>query len=65
MFAPELQRHGSYLLPIVIGLPAKQPSAVFPALLLAWTRLFEEEDFLAVVRACLLSSSRVRWRSSF
>ena len=50
--APNLRRYGVYLVPVIIGLFAKQPTAVFPALLLAWIWLFEEEDFkTAVVRS--------------
>jgi tetratricopeptide (TPR) repeat protein len=49
IFAPRLRRYGVYLVPIVVGLFAKQPTAVFPALLFAWIWLFEEEDFMKAV----------------
>jgi uncharacterized protein (TIGR02996 family) len=45
MAAPALRRYGIYLLPVVAGMMAKQPTAVFPALLFAWIWLFEEEEF--------------------
>jgi protein O-mannosyl-transferase len=51
--APRMRRFGIYLLPIAVGLFAKQPTAVFPLLLFAWAWLFEEEDFLAAVWRCL------------
>lgn len=51
--APGLRRYGVYLLPVVIGLFAKQPTVVFPLLLFAWVWLFEEEDFKAAVARCL------------
>jgi tetratricopeptide (TPR) repeat protein len=50
--APGLRRYGLYLLPVVVGIFAKQPTAVFPAILLAWIWLFEEENLLvAFVRS--------------
>jgi tetratricopeptide (TPR) repeat protein len=39
--APGARRYGLYLLPVVVGLFAKQPTAVFPALLVVWIWLFE------------------------
>jgi tetratricopeptide (TPR) repeat protein len=47
IFAPRLRRYGVYLVPIVVGLFAKQPTAVFPALLFAWIWLFEEKRLMA------------------
>lgn len=44
--APRQRRFGLFLLPVVVGLFAKQPTAVFPALLFAWIWLFEEENIL-------------------
>ena len=47
-----MRRYGLYMLPVAAGLLAKQPTAVFPAILFAWIWLFEEEDFWkAVVRS--------------
>jgi tetratricopeptide (TPR) repeat protein len=53
--APGLRRYGVYLLPVVAGLFAKQPTAVFPMILLAWVWLFQEGDFKAAVVRCLPS----------
>jgi protein O-mannosyl-transferase len=47
--APGLRRYGLYLLPVIAGLFAKQPAAVFPALLFAWIWLFEAKDLKAAV----------------
>src|SRR5271166_5553409 len=40
--APRLRRFGIYLIPLAAALLAKQPAAIFPALLLAYLLLFEE-----------------------
>ncbi len=52
IFAPRLRRYGVYLVPVVVGLFDKQPTAVFPAILFAWIWLFEEENLM---RAALRS----------
>lgn len=53
VFAPKWRRFGVYLIPIIVGLCAKQPTAVFPMLLLAWVWLFEEENLKAAIVRCL------------
>jgi Flp pilus assembly protein TadD len=45
-YLPRTRRFGLFLVPIVIGMFAKQPTAVFPALLFVWIWLFEEENFI-------------------
>ncbi len=44
IWAPEKRKYGLYLAPVVAGIFAKQPAAIFPVLLLAWIWLFEEEN---------------------
>ncbi len=42
---PRLRRYGLYLLPVIAGILSKGSAAVFPALLFAWIRLFDERAF--------------------
>jgi len=53
IFSPGLRRYGVYLLPVAVGLCAKQPTAIFPVILFAWVWLFEEENFLKAAIRCL------------
>jgi Flp pilus assembly protein TadD len=39
---PKLRRFGIYLLPLALALITKQPAAIFPAILFAYTLLFEK-----------------------
>ncbi len=46
LYYPRLRRSGLFLAPVVVGLFAKQPTAVFPAILFMWIWLFEDASFL-------------------
>lgn len=41
---PGLRKYGVYLLPVVAGIFSKPPAVVFPALLFAWIRWFDQGD---------------------
>ena len=53
IFAPRLRRYGVYLLPVILGLFAKQPTAVFPAILFAWVWFYEQGNLRKAFVQCL------------
>jgi len=53
--APRLRRFGIYLLPLALALIAKQPAAIFPAILFAYVFLFEERRAGKALLRCVPS----------
>jgi len=50
---PGSRRLGTYLLPLVVAILSKPPAVIFPAILFAYVRLFEEERFVAALKKCV------------
>lgn len=52
-YRPRWRDYGIYLLPVLLGLLAKPPALVFPAILFCWIVLFEDEKPLSALRKCV------------
>jgi protein O-mannosyl-transferase len=52
-FAPGLRRYGVYLLPVALGMLAKEPTVVFPAMLFLWIWLIEDRGFFTAAVRCI------------
>lgn len=50
---PALRRYGAYLVIPFLGVFAKEPTAVFPAILFLWIWLFEEDHFIKSLIRCI------------
>jgi len=60
VLAPRTRRFGFYMVPAALGMLAKPPAAIFPAILFTWIFLFETDvDTRGVVSS--LRQSRIAW----
>lgn len=50
---PSRRKTGLYLLPLALAILSKPPALVFPAILFAYVRLFEEKQFLPALKKCI------------
>jgi protein O-mannosyl-transferase len=50
---PGYRKWGLYLVPAVFGIFSKPPALIFPAILFAYVRLFEEERLPAALKKCV------------